>query len=182
MGTRDVPFAVHYSLHRNISFLAIDAVLILHRRSSRPYSALYYYRARTYDPKVGRFLQTEPSGPTLDEMNAYVYVTNNPVNLRDPYGLFAMYGNWCGENWSGGGQTPPLPPIDSLDRLCMNHDLCYKNGRDNPECDRQLVSDCMELPRLVSQWCEPPSNPFKATFMRDAIISCFSDPTCHGLR
>lgn len=51
------------------------------------YSALYYYRARHYDPKVGRFLQQDPLPPRPAEMNAYVYVSNNPVNVTDPLGL-----------------------------------------------------------------------------------------------
>lgn len=50
-------------------------------------SALYYYRARTYDPKVGRFLQADPIPPRPEEMNAYVYVGNNVVNRIDPSGL-----------------------------------------------------------------------------------------------
>lgn len=50
-------------------------------------SALYYYRARTYDPKVGRFLQTDPEEPRPKDMTAYVYVMNNPVKLTDPFGL-----------------------------------------------------------------------------------------------
>ena len=50
-------------------------------------SALYYYRARTYDPKVGRFLQTDPVPPRWQEINRYVYVANRPLNHTDPYGL-----------------------------------------------------------------------------------------------
>lgn len=50
------------------------------------HSALYYYRARHYDPKVGRFLQGDPVAPRPREMNRYVYVMNNPANNSDPYG------------------------------------------------------------------------------------------------
>lgn len=49
---------------------------------------LYYYKARFYDPKLGRFLQTDPIG-TQDDMNLYAYVGGNPINYSDPTGEFA---------------------------------------------------------------------------------------------
>ena len=51
-----------------------------------PETGNYYYRARYYDPAIGRFLQTDPLG-YFDGPNLYTYVTNNPVNWFDPYGL-----------------------------------------------------------------------------------------------
>ncbi len=38
----------------------------------------YYYRARYYSPKLGRFLQTDPIYFT-DSLNLYVYCNNNPI-------------------------------------------------------------------------------------------------------
>jgi RHS repeat-associated protein len=50
-------------------------------------TGLYYYRARYYDPIVGRFLSEDPIG--FDgEANFYPYVRNNPVIARDPTGLY----------------------------------------------------------------------------------------------
>ena len=45
-------------------------------------TGLYYYRLRTYDPRIGRFLSEDP----LPSSNPYPYVSNSPVNLIDPWG------------------------------------------------------------------------------------------------
>ncbi len=47
---------------------------------------LYYYKARMYDPALGRFLQTDPVGYSAG-MNLYAYVDDDPINATDPSGL-----------------------------------------------------------------------------------------------
>ena len=49
-------------------------------------SGLYYYRARYYDPQIGRFISSDPIGFLGGDINLYRYVKNNPVNLIDPSG------------------------------------------------------------------------------------------------
>jgi RHS repeat-associated protein len=46
---------------------------------------LYYYRARSYDPLYGRFLQRDSTG-YVDGMNLYEYVRSNPISALDPAG------------------------------------------------------------------------------------------------
>jgi RHS repeat-associated protein len=51
-----------------------------------PQTGLYYYRARYYEPKAGRFLGEDPLRFEVAP-NFYAYVLNNPQNLTDPSGL-----------------------------------------------------------------------------------------------
>ena len=48
-------------------------------RELEPETGLYYYRARYYDPELGRFLNEDPIGFEGGDVNLYRYVFNNPV-------------------------------------------------------------------------------------------------------
>jgi RHS repeat-associated protein len=61
---------------------------VAYRYTGRYFDAetgLYFYRARYYGPQVGRFLQMDPVGYASD-VNAYTYVSNDPLNQVDPAG------------------------------------------------------------------------------------------------
>jgi RHS repeat-associated protein len=70
---------------------------------------VYHYKARVYDPELGRFLQTDPIG-TAGGMNLYGYVGSDPVNRVDPNGLCANEFQW----WS------TYPKVDRLTWLTGN--------------------------------------------------------------
>jgi RHS repeat-associated protein len=48
---------------------------------------LYFYRARYYDPGVGRFVGEDPIGFEAQDFNLYRYVSNSPPHYTDPQGL-----------------------------------------------------------------------------------------------
>jgi len=57
-------------------------------------TGLYYYRARYYDPELGRFYTEDPLRFRAG-INFYAYVNNNPLNANDPTGLFfEEIGEW----------------------------------------------------------------------------------------
>ncbi len=69
-------------------------------------SGLYYYRARYYDPDIGRFIQEDPIG-FAGGINYYIYANNNPIIFTDPSGL------------------EPTPDCDPPDRGCEECATCY---------------------------------------------------------
>jgi len=62
----------------------------------------YYYRARYYDPEIGRFVSEDPLGFEAG-INFYAYVGNNPINRNDPSGKLFF------QNVLNGFSRNPIP-------------------------------------------------------------------------
>lgn len=76
-------------------------------REFDPEVSLLYYRARYYEPVVGRFLSEDPDDhSSLDEtkVSLYAYVRNNAANYVDPTGLYGVKA----------GVPAPSPVLDAL--------------------------------------------------------------------
>ncbi len=55
-------------------------------RELDPETGLYYYRARYYDPAIGRFISEDPIRFKGSGTNFYGYAENNPTDFVDPTG------------------------------------------------------------------------------------------------
>ncbi|WP_264371358.1 RHS repeat-associated core domain-containing protein [Photobacterium damselae] len=62
--------------------------MVRYSGKERDATGLYYYGYRYYQPWVGRWLSSDPAG-TVDGLNLYRMVRNNPIKYRDPNGLLS---------------------------------------------------------------------------------------------
>ena len=103
---------------------------------------LYYYNARWYDPKIGRFLSEDPLGFAAGDLNLSRYVNNGPTNAIDPSGLEEF--NWARER--------------------LLQDLLREAQARGDYISVQLLYD--QLRRLHGAWdqMDPPMDPFESDF------------------
>lgn len=96
-GSGVVVNTLRYDAWGNIEAGARDGYAFTGREWD-PETGWYYYRARFYDPRGGRFVSEDPIG--LDGgPNAFSYVDSGPVNFSDPSGKCP----WCiGAAWGLG--------------------------------------------------------------------------------
>jgi RHS repeat-associated protein len=91
-----------------------------------PQTGLYYYRARYYDPKAGRFISKDPIG-FAGGINYYAYVGNRPTVLTDP-----------------SGTAPPKPPKPEQDSFCFDR---------YTECNKEAAGAAAGFLIPCLAWC-----------------------------
>jgi RHS repeat-associated protein len=69
-------------------------------------AGLYYYRARWYDPIVGRFISEDPKGFAAGDPNLLRYVKNSPLTHVDPTGMDSCETGQVGA-YPGKPEDPP---------------------------------------------------------------------------
>jgi len=86
-GAGGVTLTREYDSWGNLAIGVGDPGYAFTGREWDPETGLYYYRARYYDPKVGRFISEDPIGLRGGDTNFFAYVRDNPINRKDPSGL-----------------------------------------------------------------------------------------------
>jgi RHS repeat-associated protein len=79
-----------YDAFGNITNESNPSAKFLYAYTGREWDAdvdIYYYRARWYDPAVGRFLSEDPIGFAAGDTNLQRYVSNSSTIFVDPSGL-----------------------------------------------------------------------------------------------
>jgi RHS repeat-associated protein len=78
---------------------------------------LYFYRARYYDPGVGRFIGEDSIGFSSGDENLYRYVSNSPTDSTDPFGQ---------QTWPSLPGLPKIPIIGPSPILPATPDPCLQ--------------------------------------------------------
>jgi RHS repeat-associated protein len=120
-------------------------------------AGVWFYRARYYQPTLGRFVSEDPLGPSTS-VNQFTYVLNSPVQLTDALGLWAKgfrYPWW--PDW--------LPDQDYFECRSQARQT-YDRGRRRCEDDHQ---------RCVEEECEPKCKFFEPqpVLTQICIARCF---------
>jgi RHS repeat-associated protein len=105
-------------------------------RDFDPETGLRYYRARYYDPTIGRFSSEDPEAFSSG-VNFYEYVDNDPVQWTDPHGLTKCK-KGCGIKKGPAYSVTGTVPLNTL--FTMHAEFLNDDTHDPRCCEvRQLV-------------------------------------------
>ena len=146
-------------------------------------TGLIYYRARFYDPSIGRFIQRDPIGMN-GGINLYAYVKGNPINFNDPRGLVprnpddpmqlaAASGNYAGTGtgMTAGQQTLQVqgyPETGAFSWRAQHDQIFIDMASDwNFNHDLSPGDDGFRTPEFLKTWAMVESGGSKQAFLSD---------------
>jgi RHS repeat-associated protein len=118
-----------------------------------PEIGLYYYKARMYSPRLGRFLQSDPIGYT-GGMNLYAYAGGDPINSTDPLGLDPVPFPLPKIGVSG---TELTPPCYWCEYTILQRDYSYWGVQEEP-LDQVVVTVKRIGPEQQGGTCPAPAS------------------------
>jgi RHS repeat-associated protein len=108
---------------------------------------LYDYRARFYDPTLGRFLQPDPLVPELGNpqaLNRYAYVYSNPLRYTDPSGHAACIDEGCALLAPPGNPRPFLR-VPAPRAITFIHREMVRNAQSK-------IAIAIHMANAIAQW------------------------------
>jgi RHS repeat-associated protein len=108
---------------------------------------LYDYRARFYDPTLGRFLQPDPLVPELGNpqaLNRYAYVYSNPLRYTDPSGHAACIDEGCALLAPPGNPRPFLR-VPAPRAITFIHREMVRNAQSK-------IATAIHMANAIAQW------------------------------
>ena len=108
-----------------------------------PDTGLVYMQARYYDPAVGRFLSTDPVGPSVGNpfnFNRFAYANNSPIDNMDPDGRFSSCGgSYCTYRGSSLGSS------SACEQTCVNPNSSKRRSGGKPKNKNTLSQKGLEF-------------------------------------
>jgi RHS repeat-associated protein len=89
-GSGNITTAYTYDPFGNTSVSGLTSTNVSQYTGRENDGALYYYRARYYNPMLGRFVSEDPIRFSRGTTNSYGYAGDNPVQFTDPLGLWTL--------------------------------------------------------------------------------------------
>ena len=151
-------------------------------RESDPETGLYFYRARYYDPTIGRFISEDPIR-FAGSASFYTYTHNWPVDATDPSGLKILL---CSRD------AETMPGNHAFLYDTRNGDNCGK-GRGNHPTGHENINNpgtfCREVPGsegredAVMKCCRQKSSSFLGRFFffpgmhdcQNLVVDCLKE-------